>query len=47
MASQNGYEDLDILEISSFIRGYHVYKDILVSSKRRAIAGKAGDKQFS
>ncbi len=28
MASQTVYEDLEILEISSFIRGYHVYKDI-------------------
>ncbi len=28
MANQIVYEDLEILEISSFIRGYHVYKDI-------------------
>ncbi len=45
--SQIVYEDLEILELSSFIRGYTMFTRIFVSSKRRAIAGKAGDKQFS
>ena len=28
MASQIVHSDLDVLEISSFIRGYHAYMDI-------------------